>query len=83
MKASEETMAPSPYFSQVFILKIVKVLCFDTLLQVFILKVVSLTRLLTPFRLAVNIESAHPDGKIVALFRVRWSLELGAGGEVR
>jgi hypothetical protein len=36
-------MAPSPYFSQVFILKVVKVLCFDTLLQVFILKVVSLT----------------------------------------
>ena len=28
---------PSPGFSQVFILKIVKVLCFDTLLQVFIL----------------------------------------------
>jgi len=32
---------PSPYFSQVFILKAVKVLCFDTLLQVFILKVVT------------------------------------------
>jgi hypothetical protein len=47
VKASEETMAPSPYFSQVFILKIVKVLCFDTDLQVFILKIVSLTRLLT------------------------------------
>ncbi len=30
-----------PYFLQVFILKIVKVLCFDTLLQVLILKVVS------------------------------------------
>src|SRR5258708_2370275 len=30
--------SPSPYFSQVFILKVVKVLCFDTLLQVFILK---------------------------------------------
>ena len=29
---------PSPGFAQVFILKIVKVLCFDTLLQVFILK---------------------------------------------
>ena len=29
---------PSPCFSQVFILKAVKVLCFDTLLQVFILK---------------------------------------------
>jgi hypothetical protein len=32
---------PPPYFSQVFILKGVKVLYFDTLLQVFILKVVS------------------------------------------
>jgi hypothetical protein len=32
---------PPPYFSQVFILKVVKVLCFDTLLQVFILKVVT------------------------------------------
>ena len=31
---------PPPVFSQVFILKVVKVLCFDTLLQVFILKVV-------------------------------------------
>ena len=41
MKGSEETMAPSPNFSQVFILKIVKVLCFDTLLQVFILKVLA------------------------------------------
>src|SRR5882762_9075102 len=29
---------PSPGFSQVFILKVVKVLCFDTLLQMFILK---------------------------------------------
>src|SRR6266853_2826062 len=29
---------PLPCFSQVFILKVVKVLCFDTLLQVFILK---------------------------------------------
>src|SRR5229473_2911971 len=29
---------PSPCFSQVLILKVVKVLCFDTLLQVFILK---------------------------------------------
>src|SRR5882762_11643493 len=28
---------PPPGFSQVFILKVVKVLCFDTLLQVFIL----------------------------------------------
>jgi len=34
------TKYPSPGFSQVFILKLVKVLCFDTLLQVFILKVV-------------------------------------------
>jgi coenzyme F420-reducing hydrogenase delta subunit len=32
---------PPPVFSQVFILKIVKVLCFDTLLQVFILKALS------------------------------------------
>src|SRR5260370_35132548 len=32
---------PSPLFAQVFILKGVKVLCFDTLLQVLILKVVS------------------------------------------
>src|SRR5712664_4857012 len=31
-------LPPSPCFSQVFILKVVKVLCFDTLLQVFILK---------------------------------------------
>jgi hypothetical protein len=30
-------VAPPPGFSQVFILKVVKVLCFDTLLQVFIL----------------------------------------------
>jgi hypothetical protein len=37
--AAEEG-APSPrVFSQVFILKGLKVLCFDTLLQVFILKV--------------------------------------------
>ena len=33
---------PSPVFSQVFILKEVKVLCFDTLLQVFILKVLTI-----------------------------------------
>ena len=33
--------APSPLFSQVLILKEVKVLCFDTLLQVLILNVVS------------------------------------------
>src|SRR6266852_5312337 len=32
---------PPPLFSQVFILKVVKVLCFDTDLQVFILKQVS------------------------------------------
>ncbi len=32
---------PSPPFSQVFILKVVKVLCFDTLLQVLILNVLS------------------------------------------
>jgi hypothetical protein len=32
---------PSPPFSQVFILKVVKALCFDTLLQVLILKVVT------------------------------------------
>jgi hypothetical protein len=32
---------PPPLFSQVFILKAVKVLCFDTLLQVLILKVVT------------------------------------------
>jgi len=30
---------PSPRFSEVFILKVLKVLCFDTDLQVFILKV--------------------------------------------
>src|SRR5882757_4562103 len=40
-----ETMTPSPYFSQVFILKGVKVLCFDTLLQVFILKVLICTKI--------------------------------------
>src|SRR5882762_56997 len=32
---------PSPYFLQVFMIKEVKVVCFDTLLQVFMLKVVS------------------------------------------
>ena len=37
--------APPPGFSQVFILKGLKVLYFDTLLQVFILKVVSLSSL--------------------------------------
>ena len=47
VKTGEETMAPPPYFSQVFILKIVKVLCFDTDLQVFILKIVSLIHRLT------------------------------------
>ena len=47
MKGSDETMAPPPYFSQVFILKTVKVLCFDTDLQVFILKIVSLIHRLT------------------------------------
>jgi hypothetical protein len=36
MKEREEAL-PSPCFSQVLILKGVKVLCFDTLLQVFIL----------------------------------------------
>jgi hypothetical protein len=36
MREREEA-PPSPCFSQVFILKGVKVLCFDTLLQVFIL----------------------------------------------
>src|SRR6266403_2816492 len=35
--------APPPGFSQVFILKGVKVFCFDTLLQVFILKVLTAT----------------------------------------
>src|SRR5712675_2188937 len=40
-----EIMAPPPYFSQVFILKGVKVLCFDTLLQVFILKVLICTKI--------------------------------------
>jgi hypothetical protein len=35
---------PSPLFSQVFILKGVKVICFDTLLQVLILKGVSCER---------------------------------------
>jgi hypothetical protein len=32
--------APPPFFSQVFILKVVKAACFHTLLQVLILKVV-------------------------------------------
>jgi hypothetical protein len=40
---------PSPLFSQVFILKGVKVLCFDTLLQVLILKVVRLGPDAVPF----------------------------------
>ena len=57
MKGSEETMAPSPYFSQVFILKIVKVLCFDTLLQVFILKVVSPP--IDPFGLEMTMNRAR------------------------
>jgi hypothetical protein len=33
-----QSYPPPPVFSQVFILKEVKVVCFDTLLQVFILK---------------------------------------------
>src|ERR1700682_297137 len=40
---------PSPGFSQVLILKIVKVLYFDTLLQVLILNVVSRRRFRRPF----------------------------------
>ena len=49
--------APSPgVFSQVFILKLVKVLCFDTLLQVFILKVVTASVLLNFF------ETPRPAG---------------------
>src|SRR6266849_6651991 len=36
--SSTSSPSPSPPFSQVFILKVVKVLCFDTLLQVLILK---------------------------------------------
>ena len=39
------SMDPSPGFSQVFILKVLKVACFHTLLQVFILKLVSGTGL--------------------------------------
>ena len=46
-------VGPSPYFSQVFILKPVKVLCFDTLLQVFILKVVTV-RLLDSSKLPIE-----------------------------
>ena len=43
--------APLPLFSQVFILKGLKVICFDTLLQVFILKVVSQDVECSPFQL--------------------------------
>jgi len=43
-------LAPLPLgFSQVLILKVVKVLCFDTLLQVLILKVVSWGPMACPF----------------------------------
>jgi hypothetical protein len=40
-KPARSGTPPPPGFSQVLILKAVKVLCFDTLLQVLILKVVS------------------------------------------
>jgi hypothetical protein len=41
---SQERPCPLPLgFSQVLILKVVEVLCFDTLLQVLILNIVSLT----------------------------------------
>src|SRR6266403_2132521 len=52
---------PPPYFSQVFILKLVKVLCFDTLLQVFILKVVT-ARPLDSSKLP-TIKLAHWDNR--------------------
>ena len=54
-----------PGFSQVFILKIVKVLCFDTLVQVFILKVLSwplgfMRWLVGHMRLAPTSHDNHP-----------------------
>ena len=55
---------PSPLLSQVFILKGVKVVCFDTLLQVLILKVVRRDRFLNPFR-----RSAPPPADWDALKR--------------
>ncbi len=61
-----------PSFSQVFVLKVVKVLCFDTLLQVFILKVLAL-----PY--ASPSKAAHGSG-------VRGQNEIGkmaADGEAR
>ena len=48
---------PPPDFSQVFILKGLKVLCFDTLLQVFILKVVSPP--IDPFGLEMTMNRAR------------------------
>jgi hypothetical protein len=51
-RALEEVGGPPlPLFSQVFILKGIKVICFDTLLQVFILKVVSQDVECSPFQL--------------------------------
>ncbi len=48
------------------ILKIVKVLCFDTLLQVLILKVVAVSVFLQPFAKYAPIEAWHraPSGRL-------------------
>src|SRR6266478_1824968 len=58
---------PSPLFSQVLILKVVKVLCFDTLLQVLILKVVAVSVFLQPFAKCGPFEARKraPIGRVV------------------
>jgi hypothetical protein len=60
-----ECPSPRPVFHQVFILKVVKVFCFDTLLEVFILK---------GLRLHQNCAT------VVSLFVLRrWTLDWGYG----
>ena len=55
--------SPSPCFSQVFILNVVKVLCFDTLLQVLILKVVTASQNLRLMRVSGDEGSVGYEGK--------------------
>src|SRR5713226_8074726 len=56
---------PSPLFSQVFILKGVKVVCFDTLLQVLILKELKSRLVLPTGRLQLTKSFKHLTLKII------------------
>ncbi len=82
-QAGSSVHPPSPLFSQVFILKAVKVLCFDTLLQVFILKGLTGAALLPSLELNPNNFDTETDttrqrfggvGLARGLRRTRWSV---------